>query len=419
MAPTGPGPSAARGPIRLGGSSTRALDLAAYTLTAIRAQQGRSLLTVTGIAIGVAAVVLLTAIGEGIHRFVLAEFTQFGTNLIAIQPGKTTTFGMSGALISNVRPLTLDDARALEQVPDVLAVVPVVQGNAAVKYGERTRRTLVLGTGPRVPEIWGMRPAVGRFLPEDTAAARPFAVLGSKLRQELFGAASPLGARIRIGGEPYRVIGIMESRGQMLGFDLDDTVFIPVQRALALFNRDSLMEIDLLYDQVADGATVAERVREPLRRRHGAEDFTVTTQDQMLGVLGSVLGVLTMVVGALGAISLAVGGIGILTIMTIAVQERRREVGLLRALGAAQGQILALFLLEAVLLALLGGVLGFVVGAGGAWMIGRAVPALPTHTAWGFVAIAQVTAGVIGLAAGVIPALQAAALDPVDALHDE
>jgi putative ABC transport system permease protein len=156
-----------------------------------------------------------------------------------------------------------------------------------------------------------------------------------------------------------------------------------------------------------------------MKRRHGAEDFTVTTQDQMLDVLGSVLDVLTAVVGALGAISLAVGGIGILTIMTIAVQERRREVGLLRALGAARSQILVLFLLEAVLLALLGGTLGFAVGAGGAWLLGTAVPALPTHTAWGFVLLAEVTAGLIGLTAGVLPALQAAALDPVVALHDE
>ena len=397
----------------------RAADLSAYTLSALRSQRGRSLLTVTGIAIGVAAVVLLTAIGEGIHRFVLAEFTQFGTNLIAINPGKTSTFGMSGAMISNVRPLSLQDARALEQVPDVEAVVPVVQGNAAVEYGGTSRRTLVLGAGARVPEIWSMTPAIGRFLPSESEAPRAFAVLGAKLRHELFGAASPLGARVRIGGEPYRVIGVMESKGQMLGFDLDDTVFIPVQRALGLFNRDSLMEIDLLYERTADSAAVAERVRALLERRHGEEDFTVTTQDQMLEVLGSVLNVLTAVVGALGGISLAVGGIGILTIMTIAVQERRREIGLLRALGAARGQILGLFLLEAVLLALLGGLLGFVIGAGGAWLIGSLVPALPTRTAWSFVLIAELTAGLIGLAAGVLPALRAAALDPVAALRDE
>jgi putative ABC transport system permease protein len=187
-----------------------------------------------------------------------------------------------------------------------------------------------------------------------------------------------------------------------------------------MFDRDSLMEIDLLYDRAADSSAVAERVREMLQRRHGSEDFTITTQDQMLDVLGSVLDVLTAVVGALGGISLAVGGIGILTIMTIAVRERRREIGLLRALGAGRGQILTLFLLEAVLLALLGGVLGLFVGAGGAWLIGALVPALPTETAWDFVLmIAEVIAVLIGLAAGVLPALRAAALDPVAALHEE
>ncbi|MEA1048959.1 ABC transporter permease [Lamprobacter modestohalophilus] len=397
----------------------RAPDFATYVLTAVRAQRGRSLLTITGIAIGVATVVLLTAIGEGIHRFVLAEFSQFGTNLIAVTPGKTSTLGLSGAMLSTVRPLSLADADALEQVPDVEAVVAVVQGNAAVEADGRSRRTMVFGAGPKVPEIWAMRPAIGRFLPEDSGGGRPFAVLGATLSEALFGNRSPLGARIRVGGEPFRVIGVMARKGQMLGFDLDDTVFIPVQRALAMFDRDGLMEIDLLYDRAADSSAVAERVRELLIRRHQHEDFSITTQDQMLEVLGSVLKVLTLVVGALGAISLAVGGIGILAIMTIAVHERRAEIGLLRALGASRDQIMGLFLLEALLLALLGGLAGLIIGAGGAWLIGLLVPALPTHTTWDFVLMAEVTAASIGLLAGVLPALRAAALDPVAALHDE
>ena len=394
-------------------------DLVAYTIASLHAQRGRSLLTMAGIGIGVAAVVLLTAIGEGIHRLVLTEFTQFGTNLIAVAPGKTSTFGMSGAMISNVRPLSVDDARALERLPDVEAVVPIVQGNAAVEVDGVSRRTMVFGAGSDVPAIWGMQPATGRFLPNERGEARAFAVLGSTLHDELFGSAPGLGKRIRIGGQPFRVIGVMQSKGQVLGFDLDDTVFIPVQHALSMFDRQSLMEVDLLYDRAADANAVAARVRELLIRRHGREDFTITTQDQMLEVLRSVLDVLTAVVAALGSISLVVGGIGILTIMTIAVRERQAEIGLLRALGAAREQIALLFLLEAVLLASLGGALGFVVGAGGAWLIGQTVPALPSHISWGFVLLAELCAVVIGLSAGVLPAMRAAALDPISALHEE
>lgn len=389
-------------------------------MRAIGAYRVRSLLTLTGIAIGIAAVVLLTAIGEGVHRFVLGEFTQFGTNLIAVTPGKASTLGMSGAVISNIRPLGLDDARALGRLPGIEAVVPVVQGNAAVEAGARSRRSSIFGVGPQVPRVWRMRPAQGRFLPDDQGPPpRAFAVLGAKLKQELFGVDTALGQRIRIGGEPYRVVGVMEPKGQMLGFDLDDSVHIPVERALALFNRESLMEIDLLYTPGHDSGQVAKGARATLLARHGTEDFTITTQDQMLEVLGSVLDVLTLAVGALGGISLAVGGIGILTIMTIAVRERRHEIGLLRALGAARLEILWLFLAEAVVLAALGGLAGLVIGTGGAWLIHLIVPALPTRISWDYVALAQITAALIGLAAGVLPALSAASLDPVTALRDE
>ena len=395
-------------------------DFLRLTLGAITAHRTRSLLTVTGIAVGIAAVVLLTAIGEGVHRFVLAEFSQFGTNLIAVSPGKATTHGLSGALISNVRPLSLDDAAALGRLSQVRAVVPMIQGNAAVEGGGRSRRTTILGVGAAVPEVWRMRPAIDRFLPADPATgARGFAVLGAKLRDELFGTRPPLGQRVRIGGEPYRVIGVMEPKGQLLGFDLDDAVYIPVARAMAMFNRESLMEIDLLYSAGQDSERIAERVRQLLAQRHGTEDFTIVTQDQMLEVLGSVLDILTLSVGALGGISLAVGGIGILTIMTIAVRERRREIGLLRALGAPRRQILLLFLAEAVVLAILGGIAGFLIGGGVAWLIGVLVPALPTHTAWDFVLLAELTAALIGLFAGVLPARHAARLDPVAALREE
>ena len=395
-------------------------DFARQALSAVIMQRMRSFLTALGIAVGIAAVVLLTSLGEGIHRFVLSEFTQFGTNLIGINPGKITTTGIAGAIISNVRPLSLDDSDALERVPRVLAVVPVMQGNAPVEAGKRTRRTTIFGVGSDVPIVWQIHVASGRFLPDDDPrAARTFAVLGSKLKEELFGSDNALGQRIRIGGERYRVIGIMESKGQMLGFDLDDSVYIPAARALAMFNRESLMEIDLLYAEGSDVDEVVKRVTALLVTRHGTEDFTVTTQEQMMEVLGSVLNILTIAVGALGSISLLVGGVGILTIMTIAVNERTSEIGLLRAIGAKRRQILVLFMGEAVVLASIGGLAGLVIGVGGAWLLGLVVPALPTYTSWSYVFLAEILAALIGLFAGVQPALRAAGLNPVEALRAE
>ena len=395
-------------------------DSAKLAIASLSSQRMRSFLTALGIAVGIASVVLLTSIGEGIHKFVLSEFTQFGTNLIAVSPGKTTTAGISGALISNVRPLSIDDALALAQTPKILGVVPFVQGNASVEFGKRSRRTYVFGVGSQVPAVWQMKVAMGRFLPDDDPrTARAFAVLGSTVKDELLGSVNPLGRRIRIGGERYRVIGVMESKGQMLGFDLDDAVYIPTQRALAMFNRESLMEIDMIYGSDSNVDEIVKNVKALLMDRHGAEDFTITTQEQMLDVLGSVLNILTLAVGALGGISLLVGGVGILTIMTISITERKAEIGLLRAIGAGRGQILSLFMGEAVVLSSIGGLAGLISGAGGAWLLGMIVPALPTHTPWLYVVLAEILAAFIGLLAGVLPAYRAANLDPVEALRAE
>ncbi|MEW6488868.1 MAG: ABC transporter permease [Thermodesulfobacteriota bacterium] len=398
----------------------RTLDLARLASGAARSQPLRSLLTVLGIAVGIASVVLLTSIGEGVQRFVLAEFTQFGTNLVSVHPGRATTFGASVGVFGTVRPLTLADAEALRRVPHVRAVVPVVQGNAEVRGESRRRRVTVYGVGPGFPEVFTFGVASGTFLPpDDLEAPRSFAVLGSRLREELFGRENPLGRLVRVGGSRYRVVGTMESKGQVLGFDLDDTVYLPAARALELFNRDSLMEVDLLYAEGAPVEEVVAGIRRILAARHGREDFTITTQQQMLDVLGGVLGVLTFAVGALGAISLLVGGVGILTIMTIAVAERTPEVGLLRALGARRGQVLGLFLGEAALLGAAGGLAGLALGAGGARLLHLIAPALPVYTAWTMVLLAELVAVSIGLAAGAVPALRAAGLDPVEALRAE
>lgn len=396
-------------------------DLLRLAASALLAHRWRSVLTALGIAVGIAAVVLLTSIGEGAHRFVLSEFTQFGTHLIGVNPGKVTTHGIPGSLFGTVRPLSLEDAEALRRAPYVIATVPLLQGNARVEAGRKSRRTTVYGVGPAMPLVLRFGVSVGRFLPpeSDPAAARALAVLGAKLRRELFGDANPLGERIRIGGDNYRVIGVAEPKGQILGFDLDDAVHIPAARAQEIFNREDLMEIDILYAKDAPLDEIVAGIRRVLTTRHGREDFTITTQEQMLEILGSVLGVLTLAVGALGSISLLVGGVGILTIMTIAVNERTAEIGLLRALGAERRQILGLFLAEATALAAAGGFAGVVAGAGGAWLLGTLVPALPIHTPWSFALLAETVALMVGLVAGVLPAQRAAGLDPVEALRAE
>ena len=202
-------------------------------------------------------------------------------------------------------------------------------------------------------------------------------VLGAKVRDDLFGNKNPLGERIRIGGSRFQIIGVMESRGNLLGFDLDDLVFIPAARALELFNQQGLVEVDVQYHGQYDVDEVVAAIKRTLIARHGHEDFSVVTQQQVMETLDSVLSVVKFAVAALGSISLLVGGVGIFTIMTIAVRERRPEIGLLRAIGSTQKHIQQLFLTESIVLGCLGGLLGLTVGAGGALLLGAAVPAMP------------------------------------------
>ncbi len=395
-------------------------DFIRLTGTSLLAHKLRSFLTMLSITVGITAVVLLTSIGEGLYKFVLSEFNQFGTTLVGINPGRVTTHGMTMGVFGSTRPLTIEDAEALKRLPFAKSVVALTQGNAEVEGNNRTRRTTIYGAGSAFPETFSMRISSGRFLPDDDPTApRAFAVLGYKVKQELFGNLNPLGERIRIGGDRYRIIGVMEAKGQVLGFDLDDTVYIPAARGLNLFNREGLMEIDLLYEEGTSVAHVVAGIKRILKTRHGREDFTITTQEQMLEVLGSILNVLTFAVGAIGSISLFVGGIGIITIMTISVNERTTEIGLLRALGAKQGQVLSLFLGEAVVLSAVGGACGLLLGIGIAQLLHAILPAMPVHTPWTFVLLAEGLAIVIGLIAGVLPARRAARLDPVEALRSE
>lgn len=391
-----------------------------FSLYALSAHRGRTILSASGIAIGIAAVLLLTSIGEGIHRFVISEFTQFGTNILNITPGKVRTHGGSVGSISSARILTIEDSLALKTSRYVQYINATVFGNAEIRAEGLSRRVTVYGQGPDFDKAFNMNVAIGQYLPaDDPRNPRAFAVLGAKVHQELFGNTNPLGAILQVGGSRFRVIGVMATKGQVLGFDLDDTVFIPTARALEVFNREGVMEIQAVYPPEFPVNLVTEDLKHILIERHGREDFTITPQKQMLSTLSTVLNVLTFAVAALGGISLLVGAVGMVTLMHITVTERIAEIGLLNALGATRGRIRTLFLLESIILSTIGGLAGLIIGTSIAFLLKGFVDALPVNIPWQFVSIALGISILIGLIAGVFPAIQAARLNPIDALRSE
>lgn len=395
-------------------------DTFQFAFRSLTAHRLRTVLSASGIAIGIAAVILLTAIGDGIQRFVLAEFTQFGTNIVTITPGKINTHGGSLGAIGSARLMTIEDAMALKQSRYAQFTNASVVGNAEIRALGRSRRVTAYGQGPDFAKAFNMQIEIGQFLPDDDPRnPRAYVVLGAKVRTELFGDANPLGALLQVGGSRFRVIGVMASKGQVLGFDLDDTVFMPTTRALEVFNRQGVMEVQFSYLPDAPVQAVVDDIRRILIARHGREDFTVKPQQQMLSTLSTVLSVLKFAVAALGGISLIVGGVGMVTLMHIAVSERISEIGLLTALGATRARIRTLFLLESMALSTLGGLAGLIIGSGIAWLLKLLVSGLPVHIPWNFVLGALGLSMLIGLAAGVVPAMRAAKLNPVDALRTE
>ena len=396
------------------------IDTLQFAFRSLTAHRLRTLLSASGIAIGIAAIILLTAIGDGVQRFVLAEFTQFGTNIITITPGKISMHGGSIGAIGSARLLTIEDAIALKQSRYAQYTNANVMGNAEIRAQGRSRRVTVYGQGPDSAKAFNMQVATGQFLPpDDPRNPRAYVVLGAKVRTELFGDANPLGALLQVGGSRFRVIGVMAPKGQLLGFDLDDTVFIPTTRALEVFNRQGVMEINFSYFPDAPLQAVINDIQRILVARHGREDFTIKPQQKMLSTLSSVLSVLKFAVAALGGISLLVGAVGMVTLMHIAVSERVSEIGLLTALGATRPRIRILFLLESMALSSMGGVAGVIIGAGIAWLLQLLISGLPVNIPWDYVFGALSLSILIGLMAGVIPAMRAAKLNPVDALRTE
>ncbi len=392
-------------------------ELIAFAVGALRGHRLRTVLSVAGVAVGIAAVIALTALGEGARRYVVQEFSSLGSNLLIVLPGKVETTGMM-PFGGTVHDLTIDDYKAVaNRIPEVLRAAPLATGEETLRFGGKARSVPVIGTTRELVEVRRLRIGAGQFLPPgDPDRGGAEIVLGVKVAQELFGAESPLGRVVRLGEWRFRVVGVLEPRGRSLGFDFDDLVFVPVRTSMRIFNRSTLFRILVELPEDGDLEAGKEAVIDLLAERHRAEDVTVITQDAVVNTLDSILGVLTLALAAIASVSLTVAGVGILNVMLVAVSERRHEIGLLKALGASTTQILAVFITEAAVLSTFGGLVGL--GAGWAAIVAfvQVYPTFPAATPVWAVVASLVMSMVVGIFFGVVPARRAAHLDPVEAL---
>lgn len=398
----------------------RSPDLIRFARDAATGNPLRTSLLIVAMAIGVAAVVVLTALGDGARRYVIGEFSSLGTNLVIVLPGRSQTGGFNpgNAITSTPRDLTIDDAQALLRASAVRRLATLAIGTSEISYGGKLREVIVAGTNADFLEVRRLSLAQGRFLAEgDWRRGASEAVIGAKIRDELFAAESALGQLIRVGDRRFRVVGVMAATGQGLGQNTDELVIVPVALAQAMFNSNTLFRIMVEASSREAIEAAKTQVTEIIKLRHeGEEDVTVITQDAVLATFDKLLGTLTLAVAGIAAISLAVAGILVMNVMLVSVTQRTAEIGLLKALGATGATVRKVFLTEAAMLSLTGAVLGYLLGQGGAALIRQLYPAFPAYPPDWAVVAGLATALFTGIVFGVLPARQAARLDPVQAL---
>jgi len=397
----------------------KTFDVLQFSFRAAVGYPARTLLTLLAMAIGVGAVILLTALGEGARLYVTREFTSLGTHLLIVIPGRSETTGGPPPLLGETpRDLTLEDALVLKRSSAIRRVAPVAIGSAPVAWQQREREATIMGSTAEMFDIRQLSMAQGRFLPAgNPSRGSAVCVLGYKIKRELFGNSSPLGEWVRIGGRRFRVIGVIAAKGQSLGLDMSDIAIIPVASAQILFNTSSLFRILIQ----AGGREAVPRAKKAILkiiqdRHEGEDDVTVITQDALLKTFDRIFNALTLTVGGIAAISLAVAGILIMNVMLISVSQRKTEIGLLKAIGSPRSQILRLFLSESAVLSLIGSFLGVLLALVGTWASLRFYPNFPVTIPWWALTAATLVGVLTGLVFGVLPARRAAGLEPVEAL---
>lgn len=393
----------------------RAAEAFRVAIQALRTNRLRSALTMIGMVIGVAAVIILVAIGTGARQEVESQVEGLGSNLILVVPGRVE-FGSA----PTTSRLQLSDAAYLGRVVgDPRRVTVSLASGEIVRVGARELFANIIGTNENLPNVFNRPLDRGRYLSgSDVDTRRRVAVLGSTIADQLFADIDPIGRQFSIAGVRFRVVGVYGEVGSAFGINRDEEIHISVTSQQRLLGTDTIDGFGVKAASTSGIEDLQDRLVAALQDRYPGEEFSAVTQTQILGAIGRILGMLTFVLVAIAAISLLVGGVGVSNIMLVSVRERTREIGLRKALGARQRDILAQFLTEAVLLTSLGGLIGIGVGIVASWVIGAYSPA-PTVIEWWSPPLAAGVSAAIGVFFGVVPARRAGRLDPVVALRAE
>lgn len=394
-------------------------DIFHNAFNSVKSQMLRTALIVLAMSIGVTSVTVLIALSESSRSYILHEFEALGTHLVIVLPGRTETTGGPPPLFGETpRDLTLEDAESLSRSPYVAAIAPLTIGSAPVTVAGLERETNVFGSTHALLRVRHLNMAQGDFLPKTEAdEALSICVIGQTIREQLFANTSALGQWLRINDRRYRVIGVLASEGESIGVDFDEMVIIPVASAQILFDTNSLFRILIETKSREAMLKVVDEVKKIIKLRHeGEEDITIITQDSVVNAFNKILTALTIAVACIGGVSLIVAGVLVMNVMLVSVTQRTDEIGLLKALGASRSQVQWLFLAEAVLLSLVGALVGLFLGQLAISVLQVVYPNFPIKLPdWGLLSSLGVSI-VTGLLFGVLPARKAAKLDPIAAL---